>query len=356
MAEAAARRLPGAADVSAMRTEALEAPACVARQLAADEDLVAAAAAHLRHPDGGIVTLARGSSDHAAQHFAYLSMQRGRRLVTSLPPSLLTLHGTRFDGPPLRALAWSQSGRSPDLVDSVKALRAAGAWTLALVNEPDSPLAAAAESTLALHATPERSVAATKSFIAQLVLGVRLLAASHGDAALRAALPTLPETLAEAAVLDWSPAVDAWQPVQQLYVVGRGAALAVAQELALKLKETCGIQAEAWSGAELMHGPLALVGTGWPVLVLAPRGPAQASLVALAQQLHQRQAAVLLAVASGTPGCEGLACLPLHSARHAAFDAISVVQSFYLMVEALARARGRDPDRPPGLAKVTLTR
>jgi glucosamine--fructose-6-phosphate aminotransferase (isomerizing) len=126
--------------------------------------------------------------------------------------------------------------------------------------------------------------------------------------------------------------------------------------MALKLKETCGIQAEAWSGAELMHGPLALVGPGWPVLVLAPRGPAQASLVALAQQLHQRRAAVLLAVAPGTPGCEGLACLPLRSARHADLDAISAVQSFYPMVEALARARGRDPDHPPGLAKVTLTR
>jgi glucosamine--fructose-6-phosphate aminotransferase (isomerizing) len=356
MAEPVARRLAGSASDSAMRTEALEAPACVARQLAADADGMAAAAARLRQPAGSIVTLARGSSDHAAQHFAYLSMQRGGRLVTSLPPSLLTLHGARFDGAPPLALAWSQSGRSPDLVDSVKALRAAGAWTLALVNEPDSPLAAAAASTLALHAAPERSVAATKSFIAQLVLGVRLLAASRDDAALLAALPSLPETLADAATLDWSAAVDAWQPAQQLYVVGRGAALAVAQEMALKLKETCGIQAEAWSGAELMHGPLALVGPGWPVLVLAPRGPAQASLVALAQQLHQRRAAVLLAVAPGTPGCEGLACLPLHSACHADLDAISAVQSFYLMVEALARARGRDPDHPPGLAKVTLTR
>ena len=123
-------------------------------------------------------------------------------------------------------------------------------------------------------------------------------------------------------------------------------------EAALKFKETCGIQAEAFSGAELRHGPMALVDAGYPLLILAPRGPAQAGLLALAQDMRQRGARVLLAAPAGTPGAE----LPLIGTGHEDLDPITVVQSFYLMVEVLARARGRDPDAPPHLAKVTRTR
>lgn len=342
---------------SLMAREAAEAPQAVARLLATDVERYAELGERLRcQPGAAVITLARGSSDHAAQHLAYLVMARLGRLVTSLPPSLLTLYDAPLPAAQLVALAFSQSGRSPDLVEPLQRLRAGGATTVAFVNDAGSPLAAAAEHPLPLHAGAERSVAATKSFIAQLVAGARLLAAWQGDAALAAALQALPEALARAAAQDPAAGLAPWTPARQLYVIGRGPGLAVAQELALKFKETCGLQAEAFSGAELAHGPLALVQPGWPLLVLAPRGPAQAGLVALAQQQAARGAAVLLVAPPGTPGTAGLRVLPAVATAHADLDAIALVQALYPVIEALSRALGRDPDQPPGLQKVTLTR
>ncbi len=345
---------------SLMLDEALAAPAAVAALLAQDAARYALLAAQLRaQPGSGLLTLARGSSDHAAQHFAYLVMSRLGRLVTSLPMSLLTLYGSRLATPALTAFALSQSGQSPDLVEPTRRLREAGACTVALVNDTTSPLATAAEHVLPLHAGAERSVAATKSFIAQLVAGVRLVAACEDDAALGQAVQALPEALQTAAALDWSPALAPLTAAEQLYVLGRGPGLAVALEAALKFKETCGLQAEAFSGAEVQHGPMALVGEGFPVLVLAPRGPAQAGLLDIAARLLDRGARVIVAAPVSTPSSAwpaGALRLPLATTGHEDLDAIAAVQSFYPMVEALARERGHDPDRPPFLAKVTRTR
>lgn len=339
-----------------MLEEALSAPQGVATQLSRDDAAYAALAARLSaSPDHGLLTLARGSSDHAAHHLAYLVMARLGRLVTSLPMSLVTLYGGRLAGPALTSFAFSQSGQSPDLVEPTQRFRAAGACTVALVNAEHSPLASAAEHVLPLHAGDERSVAATKSYIAQLVAGARLVAAWQPNAELNDALRALPRALEQAASTRWDAAVERLREAEQLFVIGRGLGLAVAQEAALKFKETCGIQAEAFSGAEVQHGPMALVGQGWPLLVLAPRGPAQAGLVALARRMHERGAAVLLAVPPGTPDTHGLQTLPLVPTAHEDLDAIAAIQAFYPMVEALARARGRDPDRPPFLAKVTRT-
>lgn len=339
-----------------MRTEALEAPQAVARLLAAEGAAFEALGAELRaRPPLSLLTVARGSSDHAAHYMAYLVMARLGRLVTSLPMSLVTLHGSQLASPNLVSFAFSQSGQSPDLIEPTRRFRAAGACTVAIVNAEGSPLEAAAEHVLPLHAGTERSVAATKSYIAQLVAGARLVAAWQQNAALESALRQLPAALEQAVALRWQAAVERLQGAEQLFVIGRGLGLAVAQEAALKFKETCGIQAEAFSGAEVQHGPMALVGAGWPLLVLAPRGPAQAGLVELAQRMHARGAAVLLAVPAGTASTQGLLTLPLAITAHEDLDAIAAVQTFYPMVEALSRARGRDPDHPPFLAKVTKT-
>jgi glutamine---fructose-6-phosphate transaminase (isomerizing) len=340
-------------DPTLMRAEALQAPEAVARLLSRDADLYQALArCWTDAPPAGLLTLARGSSDHAASAMAYAVMSRLGRLVTSLPMSLLTLYGARFDGPHLWAVAFSQSGQSPDLVEPLRQFGQGGAQTLAVVNDTASPLAAAARWVLPLHAGPEASVAATKSFIAQWVVGLRLVLACQGDAALAAALRTLPEALRRAAAADWTSPFDGLRQTDSLFVVGRGAGLSAALEMALKFKETCGIHAEAFSGAEVQHGPMALVGPGFPLLVLAPRGPAQAGLLALADAMRQRGARVLLAAPPGTPGVE----LPLQPADHEDLDALCAVQSLYPAVEALARARGLDPDQPRHLAKVTRTR
>jgi glucosamine--fructose-6-phosphate aminotransferase (isomerizing) len=336
-----------------MRAEALQAPAAVATQLARDGESYAALGAELRQrPPSAVLTVARGSSDHAAQFMAYLLMVRLGRLVTSLPMSLVTLYPSRIPTEGLVSVAFSQSGQSPDLVAPTRLLRAGGARTIAFVNDERSPLAHAAEWVFALHAGAERSVAATKSYIAQLVAGARLCASWQDDAVLLGALQQLPPVLQAAARLDWQPAVDALRHTDRLFVIGRGTGLAIAMEAALKFKETCAIQAEAFSGAEVKHGPMALVDEGYPLLVFAPRGPALASLLALADEMRQRGGRVLLAAPAGTPGAE----LPLATTAHEDLDPIAAIQSFYPMVEALARARGLDPDQPRHLAKVTRTR
>jgi glucosamine--fructose-6-phosphate aminotransferase (isomerizing) len=229
---------------------------------------------------------------------------------------------------------------------------AGSAITAAFVNEASSPLANAAQWVFPLHAGEERSVAATKSFICQLVAGLRVVEAWQGDGALAQALHELPATLSRAAVCDWSAGAEALFDAEQMFVIGRGTGLAVAMEAALKFKETCAIQAEAFSGAEVKHGPMALINRGYPLLVFAPRGPAQAGLLAMADEMRGRGAQVLLAAPAGTPGCQ----LPIIESASIELDPVSAIQSFYPMVEALSRARGFDPDRPRHLAKVTRTR
>ncbi len=185
-----------------------------------------------------------------------------------------------------------------------------------------------------------------------MAAGARWVAAWQDDAALTAAIDTLPASLAQAlaAGSSWAErAVPLLVHSERMFVVGRGTGLAIAMEAALKLKEVCGIQAEAFSGAELRHGPLALIEPGYPVLVFAPRGPAHAGLVALADDLRARGAQVLFAGDGGD-------ALPLVSAAAPELDPLCAIQSFYVLAEALARARGRDPDAPPHLSKVTRTR
>jgi glutamine---fructose-6-phosphate transaminase (isomerizing) len=335
-----------------MLREALEAPQCVARQVVATSERFEVLIARLRSDDPtGLLTIARGSSDHAAHFAAYLLMATTGRLVTSLPMSLVTLHHSALRCKGMMSMAFSQSGQSPDLIGPTRYFRDHGATTVAFVNDDTSPLATAAEWVFPLYAGVEKSVAATKSFIAQLVAGAQLTAHWSGDAALKDGIAELPATLSRAAALDWSPGVAMLKNADRLFVVSRGSGLAVAMEAALKFKETCGIQAEAFSGAEIKHGPMALVESGYPILIFAPRGPAQNGLLALAEDMRGRGAQVLLATsASGFPEA-----LPVANAADERLDPISIVQSFYPLVEALARARGRDPDTPRHLAKVTKT-
>jgi glucosamine--fructose-6-phosphate aminotransferase (isomerizing) len=250
------------------------------------------------------------------------------------------------------ALGFSQSGKSPDLVGTMQALREAGALTVAAVNVPGSPLEDACEFYLPLLAGPELSVAATKSYIAMLSVSAQLVAHWQQDAALLDGLKSLPDALRRAGALDWSKAVDELRDAERMIVIGRGLGLAIAQEAALKLKETSGIQAEAFSSAEVRHGPMELIDRDYPLLVFAPRGPEQAGLLQLARDMQARGARVLLAA---DPADVPEATLPLVSTAHAALDPIAAILSFYVMAAGLAAARGRNPDAPRHLMKVTET-
>ena len=338
-----------------MLDEALAAPDVVALQRVrsgVDEQLAALGRQLQAAPPSLALTVARGSSDHAANYFAYLVMRRLGVPVTSLPMSLVTLHQAPLQVKGQLAVALSQSGASPDVVETMAALGRAGATTVAFVNDVASPLAAACPHVVPLCAGVERSVAATKSFIATLAAVARLVAHWQNDASLLRALATLPERLSLAARSDGNRLVDALAPAQRAIVVGRGLGFAVALEAALKLKETSSLQAEAFSSAELRHGPMALVDEGYPVLLFALRGPEQAGLVELARDLRRHGARVILVAPADVADRDQT----LLVADDEALDPIVAIQSFYVAAAEVAEARGHNPDLPRHLAKVTRTR
>ncbi|MGO4527403.1 SIS domain-containing protein, partial [Microvirga sp. 2MCAF35] len=279
-----------------------------------------------------------------------LEIQSG--LVTaSVGPSVTSVYDARPRMRDALFLAVSQSGRSPDILNLARAGRDDGALTVALVNDTASPLASTCEVVLPLHAGPETSVAATKSFIAALAAGLQLVAHWSQDRALLDALDTLPDVLAKAAT-DWSAALPALREADNLFVVGRGVGFAVAQEAALKLKETSGVHAEAMSAAELMHGPWTLAGEHFPILVLSQRDETLSGVSELVTRLTEQGVPVIVAGAA-----EGRArvTLPGIEDAHPTLAPIALIQSFYPLVNAIALARGRDPDQPPRLRKVTET-
>jgi glucosamine--fructose-6-phosphate aminotransferase (isomerizing) len=338
---------------SLMLREAEEAPEAAARTLATNARAIAELARELRADRPRFVlTAARGSSAHAAAFGKYLIETRAGVVTAAAAPAVVTLYRARLDLEGALFLAISQSGRSPDLVAQAEAARAAGARTVALVNDPASPLAAACGRILPIGAGPEKSVAATKSFIASLAALLQLAAAWAEDAGLAAALERLPQSLTEAAALDWSPAIDALELEDDMLVVGRGLGLPVAAEAALKLKETCALHAESFSAAELMHGPVALVGAGYPVLVFAQEDETRPGVTALVSALRSKGARVLAA----EPGPPQPGRLPVAAGLHPACDPVLLIQAFYAFAARLAVRRGLDPDRPRHLSKVTLTR
>jgi glucosamine--fructose-6-phosphate aminotransferase (isomerizing) len=337
---------------SLMLKEALSAAECVSLQLSNDIERYAELGRKLRSTNfNSALTVARGSSDHAANYCAYLIMARMGRIVASLPMSLVTLYKSPLVTRDTLTIAISQSGQSPDVVEPIRYFRDGGATTVALVNDIDSPLAQAAEWAIPLHAGKEHSVAATKSFITSLVAGARLVAHWQNDPELIEGLAALPQALDEATRADWSAALEVLTPARNIMVVGRGISFPIALESALKFKETSALQAEAFSGAEIKHGPMALIEDGYPLLIFATRGPTQAGLVQLATEMRGRGARVLLAAPADIAERD----LTLPVAATPDLDPIVAVQAFYVMAAHLSKARGMDPDRPRHLNKVTKT-
>lgn len=342
-----------------MHAEAAEAGAAVARFLAHNAATLARIAAHLAQcPPAMVVTCARGSSDHAATYAKYMIETRLGLPTASAAFSTVSVYDApvrHARGASVLCLAISQSGRSPDMLATVARQQEAGATVIALVNDEGSPLAKMAQFTLPLCAGPERSVAATKSYIASLAGIAALVAAWTGDAALVDALATLPEALPQAFALDWSALGAGLVDTGNLFLIGRGYGLAIAQEAALKLKETAAMHGEAFSAAEVRHGPMAVVRAGFPVLAFAGSDATGADVRTIAGEFAARGARVWLADASGAAAPEGVVALPALAAR-AELAPLLMIASFYRMADALAQARGHDPDQPPYLAKVTRTR
>lgn len=336
---------------SLMRAEILQSPEAV-RACLAQSDVFAALGARLRALDPPfVVVCARGSSSHVGAYLRVLLTRELGLIAAAAMPSIASvyrrpqrLRGALF-------IAISQSGRSPDLIASAEQARAAGALTLALVNDSASPLAIVCELVLNVAAGPERSVAATKTVLATLAAALALVNAWQEIPNVAAALAALPERLTAAAGLDWSPLTATLARSNRIFTVGRGSALGIVNEAALKLAEVCGIAALAFSAAELAHGPMTLAGPNFPVLAFlqddAARPHSEAFLATLAAH-----GAPVLNVGGTVGGAQSLPALP---AMQADADLLPMLASFYMAAEAAAVSRGLDPDHPPFLHKVTRT-
>src|SRR5258708_14310959 len=334
-----------------MFREAAQAGAAVRAQLARNRDAARALGVKLRAAaPRAVVTCARGSSDHAATFAKYLFETRVGVLTASAAPSIASVYGARQDLRDCLFIVISQSGRSPDLISTTEAAKEGGALVVVLVNDESSPLAALADHTLPLAAGEELSVAATKSFIAALAALAQLATEWIGDDVLRTALARAPDDLERAWELGWDAALETLRPAANLYVIGRGVGLGIAQEAALKCKETCGLHAEGFSAAEVRHGPQALLQDDFPALIFSQGDQTRAGIEALGRDLVARGVDVMIAGAE----VKGAIALP-SIATHPLIEPMLFIQSFYRLANALAIARGHDPDRPPHLRKVTET-
>jgi len=334
---------------SGMAADIAEQPEVFARLL--DErtaEIAAVAAVIAERRPRHVVFTARGTSDHAALYGAYLTEIRLGIPAGLASPSAITVYGARPDLRDCLVIGVSQSGESPDLTEVIRVAREQGALTLAVTNAPGSPLTEAAQLQLDLAAGPERAVAATKTYTAELLALLLLVEAVRGNGdEERRALESLPE-LARTTIEDDTATELAgrYRFAGQLVTTGRGYAYPTAREAALKLMETSYVAALAFSGADLLHGPLAMADADVPVIAVVGGGPAGGSMRGVLDRLRERRADLVVV------GPGGAIPTPDVDERHAALLDILPLQRLAL---ALALARGEDPDAPRALRKVTAT-
>ena len=338
---------------SVLHGEICEQPAAVARFLAREGRRVAKLGARLAAADlSWVLVAARGTSDNAARYAQYAFGIVHRLPVALAAPSLVTLYGRPPRVKGALVIGISQSGRSPDVVETVAAARRAGAPTLAIVNDPSSPLAAAAEWVLPLHAGVEKSVAATKTYTAQLAAVALLVYSMGGRRKEREALDAIPERMDEA--LGVEPEAEAmagsFARATRAVVLARGVHFPTAFEIALKLKELALLLAEPYSAADFQHGPIAMAEKGLPVILVSPplSRPAR-EMEVLGRELERRGSPVLAI------GPRRRGSLPVPRVPELLAPLVSVIPGQLLAYHA-ALARGFDPDRPRGIRKVTETR
>lgn len=305
-----------------------------------------------RRPPQIVVTCARGSSAHAATFGKHLIELYLGIPVAAAAPNIASVYGRSLQLDGQLFLAVSQSGRSDDLVEQTRSARTSGALTVAIINAADSPLAAECDIVLPMGAGPEHSVAASKTFVATLSALLRLTALWTDDTNIAAAIERLPDRLAAASSLDWSEALDALSGATSLVTIGRGPTLAIAREASLKLKETSNLHAEPFSGAEFLHGPVALVSARYPLLLFMPTDEARVGMTQLAADLRRKGAALYMT----EPGAPRTGRLPTLVNDHPTTDAVCLIQSFYAMAVCLSGRVGSNVDQPRHLQKVTRTR
>jgi glucosamine--fructose-6-phosphate aminotransferase (isomerizing) len=331
-------------------------PEVIARLLDREAERVGQIVAQLPACDYALIA-ARGTSDHAATYAKYAWAALGRLPVALATPSLHTLYNTPPRMNSALVVGISQSGQSPDIVSVLEEGRRQGRPTLAITNDGASPLAATADHVIELHAEVERSVAATKTYTAQLAVMALLAAAWSGKPELLDELRRLPEALAAtlAGAADLARRAERYRYIDQCVVIARGYNYATAMELALKLKELTYVQAIAYSSADFRHGPIATISEGLPSILIMPSDDALDDMLDLARDLQSRGAELL--IASDDPSALALATtpLPLAGGLPEWLSPLAAIVPGQILALHLTLAKGFDPDRPRGLRKVTRT-
>jgi glucosamine--fructose-6-phosphate aminotransferase (isomerizing) len=345
--------------MSQVEKEIHEQPEALERLLRQGREAVEEVAARVRaFAPRFVVIAARGSSDNTARYAQYLFGAYNRLSVSLATPSLFTYYEAAPSLAGALVVGISQSGQSPDIVAVVESGRRQGALTLAVTNRPGSPLALAAESTLPLLAGEERAVAATKTYTSQLCALAMLSAGLGSETSRWEELSRVPDLVAKAISMNASPddRAERYRYAEHFVVVGRGFNYATAFEVALKMKETSYVVAEPYSPADLLHGPVAIIDRGFPVLLVATSGRVLDDLESLTELLERRRAD--LVAITDDPGVLGRArvSLPLPAGVPEWVSPMVAVVPGQLFAVALARTRGLDPDEPRGLSKVTETR
>jgi glutamine---fructose-6-phosphate transaminase (isomerizing) len=342
-----------------MRQEIGEQPDAVARVCDVEGPAIAAIGRRLRRtPPSLVVLAARGTSDNAALYGRYLIETVWGIPVSLAAPSVLTVYRARLRLRRATVIGLSQSGASPDIVEFLEAARAHGARTIAVTNREDSPLARTAHDTILLRAGPEHSVAATKTYTAQLTALSLLVGEAAANRRLLRAHRDLPGLLADALDTDGRVREVArrWRRITECVVTSRGYNYATAREAALKLKETCYVPAEPISAVDLLHGPIAVIARGFPVLIAAPPGRVLPGLASLAAKLKERRAQTV--ICASDRAVLRLAALPIEvpATPDERLSPHVYAIPMQLLAYHLARARGHDPDHPRGLRKITRAR
>ncbi|GLR70397.1 glucosamine-6-phosphate deaminase NagB-II [Agaribacter marinus] len=329
---------------SMMAQESAESSVAISNLLTQNQQTFTQLAQYLQeNPPLGIVMIGRGTSDHAGVFAKYLFETQCGIPVSAAAPSVASVFGKTLSLHGFLAIAISQSGQSPDIVSQLSEAKKGGAYCIAIVNDDSSPLAKVSDITLSMHAGKEKAVAATKSYLCSLAMLLGINAYWQNDTQLLKALTGLPELLCSA-VLDAQPLLtnDSFTPPNRCIVIGRGFGYAIAREVALKLKEVLGIQAEAFSSAEFLHGPVTLAAQKLFVVSISLDDATGYIHKKIVRDVAERGANVLTLSADTAPHC--------------LLQPLLIMQRFYLDLAQLASTRGLNPDQPPGLKKITETK
>ena len=340
---------------SSMYREIREQPEVLGRIVEEEWETVHSAARALR--DRGFrlaVLVARGTSDNAAYYAKYLfEVLLGVPTVLA-SPSTFTLYGAQLDLRDTLVIGVSQSGESKDVLESIRRSRELGAVTLSITNDPSSPLAGTVEHHFLLRAGEEKSVAATKTYTAELLLLYLLVIALRGATEPGEPAVRLPNQMHRVLEANWGGTAR-YRYAEHMVVVSRGYNLATAKEAALKLMETSYVVAEAFSGADLRHGPVAMIGRDFPVLAILPPGKARSDMESLFEGLAQRGAELLMIGESENLAGRAAASFLVPDSCREELSPILYALPAQMLAHELAVLKGLNPDSPRGLSKVTET-